>query len=393
MLGEFSQIRIKYYIYVVSLLIGLFLSTWKPMIQGDIYIYKSWGEYLVDGNLLGLSDAWVYPYIASLPMVLALLGSFIVKSYSLSWIIIVFILNIVAFTMFEKTFRSKITVYHVIAYSLVNIFLFEIFLFRLDGIAIPVTLIAIVLFKKHKYISYLILFVFALIKIWPVAFIIGLWLSSKTKKKDSLVLVSYLTLLMVIPNLFFGHVFDFINTQKDRGIQMESVFSTPFAFVEKAFYFDKNILTYQVDGLFVNNFYMSLATYSMFIVISLVTLVFWWNNKNNFTFEKGLLVGSYITVVFIALNKIGSPQFLGWMQIVILCLAVSIPWNKEHKVLVSLLVSAVLFTGLLTPIFYVELIKQSVIGILCLSIKSVSLLALLIYFSFVILRRKPIYKK
>lgn len=384
------KIRYRYYIYLLSIMLGIFISNYKPMLRGDIGLYQSWSESFFGGSLLGLNETWVYPYVAMLPMIASLCLSFIFKSYAVSWIVIIIALNILAFTVFEKAFREKINIYHIIAYSLVNIFLFGIFLFRLDGIAIPATLIAVALFKRYKYFSYFILFIFALIKIWPIAFIFGLWLSSNRKIKDSIVLVVYAILFMVIPNIFYGHVFDFIGLQKDRGIQIESIFATPFAFVGDSFYFDNQIITHQVKTTIISGPYIAIATYLMFFVITVSSFIFWHNNRKSFNFEKGLLLSSYITIVFISLNKIGSPQFLGWMQVVIFALAVALPWDSLQKKLLAIIICSVFFTGLLTPIFYTELINQTYIGSVMLVLKSSVLIALTIFFTTVMLKPKPI---
>lgn len=385
-----NYVKIKYSIYLSSLFIALALSSYKPMLRGDVTLYQSWSESFLEGNMIGLSESWVYPYVAAVPMLIALFLSFVLQSYLASWVLIVLCLNILAFYVFEKTFRDKINIYHVLSYSFVNIFLFGIFLFRLDGIAIPATLIAIALFKRNKYLSYFILFIFALIKIWPIAFILGMWLSSKTKLKDFVLLAAYAIFFMIMPNILYGHVFDFIWTQKNRGIQIESIFATPFTFTSNAFYFDSQIITRQVNSELISTSYLAIATYAMFFVIILMSLVFWIKNRESFTFEKGLLLGSFITIIFVTLNKIGSPQFLGWMQVVIFCLAVALPWGIIQKSLLIAIVCSVFFTGLLTPIFYTELINQSYAGSAMLIVKSSALLVLTIFFTMLMLKRKPI---
>lgn len=368
----------------ITSFIVIIIQNLSPIITGDaaIFYYQVF-EKSLNGEVLGVNADWIYPAAAQIPIFLAGMIGKIFGSYILGWTMLVAILNFIVVLLMSK--KYDISHFQMGYFSILLIVTSSIFYYRLDIIAIFLSLIALMIYDKKRNLSYLLLTVGTLIKIWPIAIIFGIWLMSKTKVMDAAKVAFYATLLMA-PALILGGfetAFHFISKQGGRGVQMESIFALPSFLSGREAFYNKDTITYEVPiaGF---EFLSNLSTFLLIgtlISVVLVGIVSFW--KKPATKEQALILASMIIVSFVIFNKVGSAQFVGWVILVLFILIILIKdkLGKTYAILGLISISA---SGLLVPYFYSDLITGGLLAVTILSVKHVSLgiILILLFYSF-----------
>jgi hypothetical protein len=149
-----------------------------------------------------------------------------------------------------------------------------------------------------------------------------------------------------------ANIFSFLGQQTTRGLQIEAPLATPFlwlaAFHEQGYavYYDTVILTFQVMG---EGTGIAADLSSILLGIGFVGTLLWglWLHRRGSSPNHVLpAVALTLTVVFIVFNKVGSPQYIGWLAAPIIAGLV-----LEQRRFVSPAVIALLL-GVLTQAFY-----------------------------------------
>ena len=345
------------------------------LIMGDVFLYKTWANEVVGNNYIyGVNTSWVYPYFALIPILTAKAISSFGVLYSYSWVLMIFILDLFALICFNNSFKDfKIKPY--VYFGLSTVMLFGLYLGRLDAFAIALTIIGISLFKKHPTISIIILSIGLWIKIWPVAFIIAFFFIDNKKIKFAAKVVAVNFIILFLPFLFGGswsNILGFLTSQKERGVQLESMFGIPWLAGLGKTYFDDKLLTWQFVGEGVA-FSSQLSNYLLIFCVAItlvIGLIFGRKNHGNFTFA--IMLGSILLMLLIIFNKVGSAQYAGWIIIPVMFFA-QIDYKKFKPIIWSGL-TAILATGLATPVLYDRIISQDLLGITIIVIKYLAMI-------------------
>jgi hypothetical protein len=176
-------------------------------------------------------------------------------------------------------------------------------------------------------------------------------------------------------------VFSFVLQQQDRGIQIESVMATPWMWLAKfglaSIFFDDVVLTNQVSGELV----LEIASVSNYILFSAIGITAFLairairaGRDRTEVFVLASLTGVLDLIVF---NKVGSPQFMIWMAVVLVALV----YFGINKSKLALVVGAaiLLLTQLVYPIFYLELLGLETLPLGLLTLRNLLLVGLLIW--------------
>jgi hypothetical protein len=176
-------------------------------------------------------------------------------------------------------------------------------------------------------------------------------------------------------------VFSFVLQQQDRGIQIESVMATPWMWLAKfglaSIFFDDVVLTNQVSGELV----LEIASVSNYILFGAIGITAFLairairaGRDRTEVFVLASLTGVLDLIVF---NKVGSPQFMIWMAVVLVAL-VYFGINKSKLALV-IGAAILLLTQLVYPIFYLELLGLETLPLGLLTLRNLLLVGLLIW--------------
>jgi hypothetical protein len=320
---------------------------------GDVTgVYRFWIDYWHQtGALVGIDTAWVYPIAALPPMVLAgVLGD---GPYLLLWLIMVAVLDAVALVLVARRGRG-LAWWWLLCTALIG----PVAVSRIDGVALPIAVVGVLLLADRPAIAAALITLAAWIKVWPAAIVAAVLLT--TRRLATAISAAALTSAVIIGLALLagarGTVFSFVSAQATRGIQVEApvalpwLWSAAFGDPSVGVYYDTSILTFQLRGSGVQAVAGAMTPVLAIGVLVVILLALLARLRRVAPTEVLAVTALGLVSAVIALNKVGSPQYLTWyVAPVILGLLVSPGRFRVPAVLV--LVAAGL-TQLIYPWFY-----------------------------------------
>ncbi|CAM5512436.1 hypothetical protein [Leifsonia shinshuensis] len=287
---------------------------------GDVFwVYKPWAQLAAQGTeIVGLNADWVYPFGAIVPIMLPLL--FGEDNYLGGWLTMVMLLNAAAFAVLivGREPRRLVAAWWWLGFLLL---LGPISLGRLDAVSGSLAIIGLLWLTFHERAAVVTLTIATWIKVWPAAIIVAAVIAMKTRWR--IVVIGAVTSLVIaaVPLIFGGgmHVFSFITTQTDRGIQIEAPVATfwmwqaAFHVPDAVVYYDQDLLTFQVTGQGTVAA-GSLMNPLLALTVLVVALIGIRSLRRGTPYTRILPELSLALVTaFIAFNKVGSPQYIIWL--------------------------------------------------------------------------------
>ena len=353
----------------------------------DVNLYGYWVDQVnLNHGLLGVNQAWVYPFPALAPMAIAnLFGA--TTGVLTGWIILVCLLHLVALSAVVDWGRANASAYKAAGfYLLFLVILGPVAIGRIDAVAAFFAILGVVQIRRNRPRMAMAVFTMgAWIKIWPVAAAIAVF--SATKSKTRLILAAFATTasILAVGVLLGGNekVLSFVSMQGARGLQVESVFATFWVWAAKfgalgaGIYFDNQLVTNQVSGAFSNEIAWLLG---LVMPGALAITIFLGIRAYRAGAEaKHLFVATFLTATLdlIVFNKVGSPQFELWLAVPLMAgILFGLP-NWRVPVIIGSAIA--LLTNLLYPIFYMDLMALGWLGIAILTARNALLIALLVW--------------
>jgi hypothetical protein len=331
--------------------------------MGDVsFAYHPWIDYMLNtGKMLGLNAAWVYPYPALVPLWIAHFISPKPRDYLTGWIIMAITLNMLALVWL--VLRNKNTVRLGWFWLAATVALGPVSLSRLDGISVAIALVALSLLIHHNFAQSTVWFTIATwLKVWPAAILAALATPSGNRKRVLLGAVLTSVAFVGVGFLVGGNlnIFSFITKQDARGIQIESIVAMPWIWKAVGhhgarIYYDTHILAFQVKGAGVDVVAASMNWWLLFaLAISMaLTLLASWRKipLGELMAEAALL----FTLDLMLFDKVGSPQYLGWLIIPVM-MGMYFRVRGWWPAVVGVLAATVL-TQLIYPVNYEALIR------------------------------------
>ena len=317
---------------LVHLWLGL-VNLYSPSAPlGDVtWVYKFWTDQAIVADYrVGIDTVWVYPILALLPMLAA--TAFGPEQYGSTWLTMIMLLNAVAFGFVTGWGRSRERIGVAWWWVAFLLLLGPIALGRIDSVTVPLALVGVILIASRPRAAAVVLTVAMWVKVWPVA-VLGAAIIALHDRRRIIAVVLGVSVLIIGAALLLGsgaNVLSFITQQTGRGLQVEAPITTLWLWQALAgvpdtyVYYDSEILTYQVQGTGV-----ALAAAVMTPVLALAVLMI--AGLGVRATRAGASAGdlfpaltlAFVTVL-IAVNKVGSPQFIGWIAVpVVLGLATS----------------------------------------------------------------------
>ena len=298
----------------------------QPM--GDVVlVYEPWASSALGGGpIVGITETWVYPQLALVPMLLAaalasplvlLLG--VSNAYLVGWAALVVILDAVAFGVLIGRSPSRARRVAAWFWCAALLLLGPIALYRIDAITVPLAVIGGLWLVSRPAIGAALLTIGAWIKIWPGALVLAAVLAARARWRVLLAAV-VVTAGVVAALLLLGadtEILGFLTEQTGRGLQIEAVAATPFLWLAVAgaarIEYSFEILTFQITAPGVDVVAAAL-TPLMAISVLAVSAVGTVKAVRGASFPR-LFPPLALTVVtlLIVTNKVGSPQFQTWL--------------------------------------------------------------------------------
>lgn len=379
---------------LVHLWLGL-LNLYGPGLPlGDVSIvYKFWSDQVFVADFwVGIHSAWVYPILAIFPMLAA--ESFGPGLYVSTWLSMMMVFDAVAFASIIGWRRSTrqaaprsgrlVAAWWWLGFL---VLLGPIALGRIDTVTIALGIVGVMFVSTRPTAAAFILSIAAWVKVWPAAIVAAMVVALKDRLRilGTAVLVSA---LVIAGALSFGsgaNVLSFVTQQTGRGLQVEAPVSTfwlwqAFAGAPGTYlYYDQHILTWQVTGDGVG-IVGALMTPLMALGVAAVILVAVLALRRGA--EPILVLASLslaLVAALIAFNKVGSPQFIGWLAVpVVLGLVTRSAEDRWWFVVPTVLSAAIaVITQAIYPYLYGWLLGLHPLMLLALTVRNALVFVLL----------------
>ena len=355
------------------------------MPMGDVYIvYEPWSSSALGGDgIVGVTESWVYPALALVPMVLTHAFAWL-GGYTVGWALFVTGCNALAFWMLVGSGRSMgrtIAAWFWLGFIAL---LGPVGVYRIDAVTVPIAIAGCLWLFGRPRVAAALFTIGAWVKVWPAALFVAALIVARRRLSVLIVGLVVSVSVVVIAALAGGitHVLGFVTEQTGRGLQIEAPVSTWWLWqaaldpLHASLYYDSEILTFQVKGPLVE-VVSALMTPLLALAVAAVVALGAMKVARGASYARLMPPLSLaLVLVFIVFNKVGSPQFHTWL-IAPLVLAVVLNRHRAWPTVVLGLLCAGL-TQLVYPIMYGEVLAANPAGLAVLTARNVVLVILLV---------------
>lgn len=361
----------------------------QPM--GDVVlVYEPWSaSALTGGTVVGITESWVYPQLALVPMLLAQLLAWPLAplvgttgAYLIGWALLVTALDAVAFAVLvgrrPAAPRRAAAWFWIAALLLLG----PIALYRIDAVTVPIAVIGALLIARRPAIASALLMVGAWIKIWPGALLAAAVVASHRRVRMLLTALAVAAGAVLVLFLLGAdrHLFGFLTEQTGRGLQVEAVAATPFlwfvptgaASIDYSF----DILTFQISAAGADAVSAALTPAMVVVVAALLVLGAVKTARGAVSNRLLPPLALALVVALIVTNKVGSPQFQVWL------IAPIVLWfvlDRTRAVVPAAVVLVLCgLTCLIYPLTYDALLRAETLPLLLLTARNALLVVLLV---------------
>ncbi|WP_232514466.1 glycosyltransferase 87 family protein [Cellulomonas sp. PSBB021] len=317
------------------LVLGVYLRPTETFWDLDLYRWWMWLG-LHEGVWPVLDGPWVYPAGAVAPMLLAALGGTgYGPGFSLAWSLLVTALNAVGLVALlhaprvvghRRIERTTTGAWWWVAFTAL---LGPVAMGRLDAVVAPVVVVALVVALRHPRLAAALLTVGAWVKAAPGALLLALVVVVRRPWRE-VVLPAALVCAGVVGLVLAGggreHLLSFLSEQGERGLQIEAVGATPWMLAslvspDLRVELNAELVTWEVHGPGTQAVSDTLGVLFVLGVAAAGALLWWCARRlgprlwSDDTARAQLLLRGALLVatLLIVLNKVGSPQYVGWV--------------------------------------------------------------------------------
>lgn len=393
-------------VHVVVAWLGWIMPN-APM--GDVYlVYEKWSTAYFNGGyytsydsflrqditqyvgFVGLDKPWVYPQLAILPMLATWIFGWLV-SYTPAWAILVGLLDAAAFAMLIGRARSKGRVTAAWFWLAFIVLLGPIALYRIDAVTVALAIMGCLWLRGRPWAASVLLAAATWMKVWPAALLAAAVIALRRRMAiiGGALAVSAVTLGTVVLLGGGAYAFNFIMDQTSRSLQVESPISTFYLWDDRlngtsSVHYDPDLLTFYVTGPNVDAVIAvmtPLLAIGVFAVAGLGAYKAW--RRASFAALFPPLALALVTA-FIALNKVGSPQYMVWISVPLI---IGLVLDRAHwrgPAIVALGIA--LTTQIVYPLTYFDLLVVMPVPLVSITIRNALMVALFVW-SVVLLAR------
>lgn len=370
-----------------------FVFPFQPM--GDVHnVYDPWSTSAIEGQaIVGITEPWVYPQLALVPMVLAQ-GLSWIAGYEVAWALLVTAADALAFAVLVGRARSagrRTAAWFWLAFML---FLGPVGMYRLDGLTVPLALAGSLWLVGRPWLGSILLAVATWIKVWPAALLAAavIVLRRRGAVIGGALVVSGMTLAIVLAAGAGPRAFGFITDQADRGLQLEAPVSAwwlwraVLGIRDSSIEYDQDMLTFQVTGPGAEDVsgLMTPLLVAAAAAVAAIGAYRAWRGAGFVRLFPPLSLA--LVLVLILFNKVGSPQYMTW---IIAPLALGLVLDRVHWRGPAILgLAMALITQIVYPLMYGGLLSAGALPSALLTVRN-ALVAVLLVWAVVRLIRLP----
>lgn len=360
--------------------------------MGDtVFVYEPWArDALTGGPIVGVTESWVYPQLALVPMLVAqgisllihplFQGTYAVgsASYVVAWSVLVTALDAVGFAFLLRGGRarkSRIRRTAALFWMVALVLLGPIAMFRIDAITVPLAVVGGLWLFSRPAVASALFTIGAWIKIWPGALFVSALalLRGRIRMIVSAAIVTFVVVLGLVLLGGSGNLLGFVSQMSGRGLQIEAVGATPLLWLTQVgvtrIEYSRAILTFQLTGPGVD-LVAALLTPLMVLAVAAIAVLALGKLRAGASARRLLPATALALVaVLIACNKVGSPQFQVWMLVpVVLWILFDVPRVRVPAILLLLDYA---LTQAVYPVVYDQLLAAQALPIALLSARNI----------------------
>ena len=371
----------------VHLLLGVLALFGPGLPLGDVTIvYRFWMDQALNlGVWVGIDTRWVYPIVALVPMLLAAVAG--LEAYAGAWLSMVMILNAVAFGVLRGFGRDHSRARVAWWWLAFLVLLGPIAVGRIDSVTVPLAIIAVLILESRPRLAAVLLIIATWIKVWPAAILLAavVTLRSRLEVVSTAAITSLVVVAVALVLGSGANVLSFVTEQTGRGLQIEAPISTfwmwqaSFGLGGAIVYYDRQILTFQVAGVGVEAA-ASLITPILGIAVVVITLLGIRVVRSGAPYLAVLApLALALTAALIAINKVGSPQYISWLAAPVILGIVASAAGYGHSFRTPAILTLVIatLTQLIYPYLYGLIIAADPAMLLVLTGRNILLFVLL----------------
>ena len=369
----------------------------QPM--GDVYnVYEPWSLQALDGRgIVGITESWVYPPFALVPMVLAHAFTWI-AGYTVAWAILVTACDALAFAMLVGKARSTGRWLGAWYWLVFITMLGPVGLYRLDGITVPLALAGSLWLVGRPWLGSALLAAATWIKVWPAALLAAALIA--VRRRFAIVggaaVVSAAIVAVVVAAGGAANLLGFVTDQADRGLQVEAPVSAFYLWRAVAdipgsfIYYNRDLVTFEVTGPEVDALIAVMTPLLVLAVAAVAALGAFkaWRGATFAALYPPLALA--LVLAFIVFNKVGSPQYLTWIVAPLVVGLVIARRRWWRPALLGLIVAGLTFA--VYPLTYGGLLLAQPWAVTLLTIRNALLVAMLAWVV-VRLARLPVHPR
>ncbi|OJX64140.1 MAG: hypothetical protein BGO95_02585 [Micrococcales bacterium 73-13] len=351
--------------------------------EGDLPLYRTWAMQTMSGHGPVFDEPWVYPAGALLPIVLALLAGR--GGYLAVWLVIMTALNAAAVLTLTRRLRDRRAYPAAWWFLLFEFLLAPVALLRLEAVTVPLAIMALALVVRRPAVAGALIAAAAWVKVWPVSLAVSAFVVSRRRWAIALggLAMSAAVALVVVLGGGGPNLLSFVTVQSDRALQLEAPIATPWVWGAVLggegyrIFEDLRLATREVAGPGATEAAEAIGVAMMLACVVVVALLVVARLRlRRLGPDAGgmeprlLLLGALaLTAALIALNKVGSPQYMLWLvPIVVAGLAV----DRARWRGVALWLAAIsLLTTMVFPILYMPLVEGEPFAAIVLTLRNV----------------------
>ncbi|WP_308291762.1 hypothetical protein [Microbacterium jejuense] len=358
-------------------------------------LYRWWAGRTLSGQAIpGITEGWVYPILAHVPILLVGAVSPAID-YTLAWGLLVTAMDAAAFAVLVGRGRSRGRLSAAWFWLAAILALGGVGMFRLDAVTVPLAILGSLWLVGRPWLASVLLAVATWIKVWPAALLAAAVIAVRRRLVivGGAVVVSVVAVAIVLVLGGGAHLFGFVGDQTSRGLQLEAPVSTVFVLMAMggvpgaAIRYDEEIITFQVVGPGAHGVIAAMTPVLIvgMLAIAAMGAVKAWRGAGFAALFPPLAAA--LVLGFIVLNKVGSPQYFTWIiapLVVGLVLRRRAWWRPAVLVLLTLAVTQLIF-----PFFYDAILVLVPAAVGLLVVRNVLLVALFAWV-LVLLVRVPV---
>ena len=361
--------------------------------MGDItFAYHPWvKQMLLQHSLMGITMPWVYPYPDLIFMFLPeYLGN---GDYQGAWLWMAGIIDLAAVLVLlfwpRGYDRARVTATWFWVFA--QVLLGPVSISRLDTISIAVAVIGLVAWLRAKPATAAAWFAIATwIKVWPVTLLAATIAEAKRWRATALAALAVGGGLLLVGIAIGGlkNSLSFVMEQTGRGIQIESPWATPWLWQRIAhvpntgIYFSYALKTFQVKGAGVQQL-ASLLGPAMYVALVATIWLGWWvirrGDLENTALRNEVFAWTSLAavLVMIVFNKVGSPQYYGWL--IVPAILGQIERVPNWGIVIGWLTGILALTGFIYPDIYGHILRSQQWATGMLTIRNLATAALMVF--------------